>query len=228
MNKEFLSTLCDSIKEKINTRKEDNWRELFSSAQQELTKAHEVFQRKFKELKANVESMLAVTKIEVPYNRDTERLSFAVDGNTLTITIRNDDGTATTRQTNVLPSSVCMESIKHHYDKELGAMVFTFKNNFNATSDEDVIVFKEGESIASDAIEEISDMCPQEIPSDVADDYVAEENTETTSASEASREDLIQSALALRNCGWSYRRIGKELGFSDKTVARWIKDATEN
>ena len=36
------------------------------------------------------------------------------------------------------------------------------------------------------------------------------------------REELTQKARALREAGWTYSAIGKELGFSYNTVRRWI------
>ena len=42
-------------------------------------------------------------------------------------------------------------------------------------------------------------------------------------AGEDDKASIIKKAIALRSLGWSYRKIAKELGVSDKTVGRWIK-----
>lgn len=97
-----------------------------------------------------------------------------------------------------LPPNVLAENASHEYDSNENQMVFMFK--------------------VADSNDDNETKLEVDV-SDEASKNLAEVLTESF--------DKVKQAVALHSNGWSFRKIAREIGVSDKTVARWVRNATK-
>lgn len=164
-------------------------------------------------------------KITVPYNRDTDTLKMSVsDGDTVTIEVKteNEDGDVVGSNLVEKKFAKTIDHVEQKYNKLTKTMMF---NVILQEDDEEVIDEIEVEDNLQDE-EEIDVEDNGQAEEEVADDEIREvthdeENDETDIFDEVDR--LSDKIAELFEEGKSFRAIAREVGVSDKTVARRVR-----
>lgn len=134
--------------------------------------------------------------VEVPYDRDTQTLSYRIENRIMTITVERNENTDNSFlkskdvTTITIPKYVNIDKITQNYLKDENMMIFIFKKGQNE---------EEGT---------ISENEPT-----VNNDNDDNKNNKIK---------LMEKMYHMRKNGCSYRQIGLECGLSDKTVKKWI------
>lgn len=149
-----------------------------------------------KELKDEIKKTKTSFIVEVPFNKESDQLTYSVDGDTITVTTKTktDTSDSTSTTTATIPDEFDRHNLIQKYDEKNKKMKFIFITNFFKK--------KKNESNKNDKSEK-----------DESEKPIIE------------RRKLLDRILELNSKGWSYRRIAKEVGISDKTVKRWIASA---
>ena len=164
-------------------------------------------------------------KITVPYNRDTDTLKMSVsDGDTVTIEVKteNEDGDVVGSNLVEKKFANTIDHVEQKYNKLTKTMMF---NVILQEDNEEVIDEIEVEDNLQDEKEiDVEDNGQAE--EEVADDEIREvthdeENDETDIFDEVDR--LSDKIAELFEEGKSFRAIAREVGVSDKTVARRVR-----
>lgn len=164
-------------------------------------------------------------KITVPYNRDTDTLKMSVsDGDTVTIEVKteNEDGDVVGSNLVEKKFAKTIDHVEQKYNKLTKTMMF---NVILQEDNEEVIDEIEVEGNLQDE-EEIDVEDNGQAEEEVADDEIREvthdeENDETDIFDEVDR--LSDKIAELFEEGKSFRAIAREVGVSDKTVARRVR-----
>lgn len=164
-------------------------------------------------------------KITVPYNRDTDTLKMSVsDGDTVTIEVKteNEDGDVVGSNLVEKKFAKTIDHVEQKYNKLTKTMMF---NVILQEDNEEVIDEIEVEDNLQDE-EEIDVEDNGQAEEEVADDEIREvthdeENDETDIFDEVDR--LSDKIAELFEEGKSFRAIAREVGVSDKTVARRVR-----
>ena len=202
----LLKAFRDSALELITERAKEMRRLVdefdFDKAEREVTST---IKEVMTNLKRHIKNLTDKYVIEVAYDRNTQILTYTIDGNLITIVVKLDSedpniqSSSTTTVT--IPENVNVNTIVQHYNADDKKMVFVFKKHIIETTEDEIEV-----EMDSPLAEPIVD---EEIP-------IEEEEV-----------DINAVILDMYNSGMSYRQIAAEVGLSDKTVARRIKKMTE-
>lgn len=223
----------DNINKMLN-RFTSEMDDAMSSLDKEMSEFENVFENKFDDFKKYVKDLTEKFIVEVPYDRDNETLTYSINGNVITVNVEcceNSENSKKTTITTTLPKNADIEHMKQTYSKEEKKMFFTFDKVKNVNVDtlkNGISTFKESvRGFYDDLIASFEKTTKsKDEPSDGFEDVETEReislDTESTTM-EDDKASIIKKAIALRSLGWSYRKIAKELGVSDKTVGRWIK-----
>lgn len=65
--------------------------------------------------------------VEVPFNTQTEIISYSIEGNAICITVKAKDNSSTSNKIVELPEDVDLREMTHSYDSERHIMEFKFK-----------------------------------------------------------------------------------------------------
>ena len=132
----------------------------------------------------------------INYNRDTDTLATRMEGRTFIAEVQSLDGHTSAMHSFTTPQLEGFEGMpKREYDAVNHKMKFIFGN-------------EEAEQAEA----------PQEEEGNEVNEAPTEAPQETEEVDER-----VATAIKLHNEGWSFRRIAKEVGVSDKTVARWVR-----
>lgn len=200
----------DQVKEVLEDKHLNTFLDDFAS----IKNAQNLLTKNIETLRSKVKSFMTPIKIEVPYDRDTETLSYTINGRTISIRIKSFDNEECKHEytlTKTLQNEIDADTVVQHYDKEKHLMVFHFKPLIGFTNEEG------GNDIQN---EENNDI--EETP--INAEETSQDDEEVPTEVPTLEEDRLAIAKSLREQGWSYRRIGKEIGVSDKTVARWLRN----
>lgn len=202
----LLKAFRDSALELITERAKEMRRLVdefdFDKAEREVTST---IKEVMTNLKRHIKNLTDKYVIEVAYDRNTQILTYTIDGNLITIVVKLDSedpniqSSSTTTVT--IPENVNVNTMVQHYNADDKKMVFVFKKHIIETTEDEIEV-----EMDSPLAEPIVD---EEIP-------IEEEEV-----------DINAVILDMYNSGMSYRQIAAEVGLSDKTVARRIKKMTE-
>lgn len=150
--------------------------------------------------------------VEVDYDRNCEVLSHSVDGNELHVIVSLDESCGCEQQVTdrefvtTIPDDVDVTTMKCSYDSVNNKMSFIFKK-FNTVEENKEQVVEEQETTAPTETESV------------------ELDLENEELSFEQRKMIMAEEMKLMHDeGMSYRKIAKEFGVSDKTVARWIRE----
>lgn len=153
--------------------------------------------------------------MEIPYNRDTQTLQFKIKDNLFTVIVEekteNGDFTSKSSTTVTIPNDVCVDKITQEYDKERKMMVFSMKKNRMTFDVEEVV--SEPQQVAENeplVVEVELDDEPQVV-------------RDTTEKKPKTSEELLKIMIEMYRNGASFKAIAKEVGLSDKTVAKYIR-----
>ena len=202
----LLKAFRDSALELITERAKEMRRLVdefdFDKAEREVTST---IKEVMTNLKRHIKNLTDKYVIEVAYDRNTQILTYTIDGNLITIVVKLDSedpniqSSSTTTVT--ITENVNVNTMVQHYNADDKKMVFVFKKHIIETTEDEIEV-----EMDSPLAEPIVD---EEIP-------IEEEEV-----------DINAVILDMYNSGMSYRQIAAEVGLSDKTVARRIKKMTE-
>ena len=155
--------------------------------------------KSLKKITKRIKNLTDRYEIEFPYDRNTQKMSYLVEEDRVSIDVTSLDEHSVTYHLDAdLPQNVATDSVTLHYDDENKKMILRLKKQ---------VVDNEVDTEINDEAAESEDA------------PTTEEETSTT----RTKEDLIAQVTSLFSNGWSYKRIAREVGVSDKTVARWIK-----
>ena len=204
----LLKAFRDSALELITERAKEMRRLVdefdFDKAEREVTST---IKEVMTNLKRHIKNLTDKYVIEVAYDRNTQILTYTIDGNLITIVVKLDSedpniqSSSTTTVT--IPDNVNVNTMVQHYNADDKKMVFVFKKHIIETTEDEIELEVE---MASPLAEPIVD---EDIPL------------------EEKEFDINEVILNMYNAGMSYRQIAAEVGLSDKTVARRIKKMTE-
>lgn len=205
----------------------------FNPIEEKLTQLGYEIEKNFTHLKKKIKNLTDRFIIEVPFDRETQKLFFNIENNVMEV--KTETQTETTHSvsttTTTIPESVNTDTLIQKYDAENKKMKFIFFK-WNACD------FDEEEDTLAENVELEIPEEPATVTATETDEprYTAATTTlevddtanDTSEPTVTTTEDtLLDTILALRAQGMSYRAIAAQVGVSDKTVARWIKKATE-
>lgn len=156
--------------------------------------------KKFDDFKEEMNEVRVHRNLTVDYDRNTDKLEAELNDNVFTVVVSKLDGTASSTKIVTVPQDAKLEK---SYNAEEKKMTFRFMTEPTPTTEEQT----EEEEQAEDEFEEFN----------------GEEDAVNTP--EEQQKNKVAMAVKLHKEGWSFRRIAKEVGVSDKTVARWVRKA---
>ena len=166
----------------------------------------EDFNKEFDKLKEKFYTVGKKFVVEIPYDRDTQKLSFKMENGMITVVVETDEttsnGTFVSKSTTTrnIPESVNVNEFKQKYLEDEKKMLFIFKPKKVEQVTENEEVTDDFEPIGEEGAETVSEEC------------------------EDAREQLIKKMVHMHLNGCSYRKIAQECGVSDKTCKRWINE----
>ena len=186
----FKSTI-DEMQNALAELETKDFEKELNSLRESVNSELEKFTKKFKKLGKKY-------VVEIPYDRDTQTLSFMIDKNVITVSVETieetENGSFKSKNvtTTTIPENVCVDKFTQKYLKEEKKMLFIFKD-----------ISSEKEETVNDEFEPIADDEPFKNP----------------------KEELVKKMVYMHHNGCSYRKIAQECGVSDKTAKRWIEEA---
>lgn len=125
----FSESALKSIKETVKVANDmlqsfslDDMGKAFEEAQNRLS-------NEWKHVIGQVKNFTDRYTVEVPFNPNTEIISYSMDGNTFLITVKAKDGSSNTNKVVDLPEDVNPQEMTHSYDSEKHIMSFKFKKD---------------------------------------------------------------------------------------------------
>lgn len=168
------------------------------------------FEKEFNTMKQTFKDLLKKKDneyvLEVKYDRETQTLKFKIEDDTLTVIVeeKTENGNFNSKSTTTvtIPSDVLVDKITQEYDSENKIMFFKMKKT-NV----------EEQPTVEEEFEPIGETQPKE-----------EIVVETPKSNKPMTSDeLLKVIVGMYKDGASFRTISKEVGLSDKTVAKYIK-----
>lgn len=168
------------------------------------------FEKEFNTMKQTFKDLLKKKDneyvLEVKYDREAQTLQFKIEDDTLTVIVeeKTENGNFNSKSTTTvtIPSDVLVDKITQEYDSENKIMFFKMKKT-NV----------EEQPTVEEEFEPIGETQPKE-----------EIVVETPKSNKPMTSDeLLKVIVGMYKDGASFRAISKEVGLSDKTVAKYIK-----
>lgn len=187
----------DDLQETLNEIDVENIESRFSELRSDLNSEFEKLINQFKK----VGNKLIV---EVPYDRDTQTLSYKLEDGVMTVTVETceetENGSFKSKSvtTRTIPEGVNVDEMKHKYLDKEKKMLFIFKN--------------------SNKVEVVEENASK------TDDFepIGENEVKDEEPIKLSKEEMLKKMVHMHLNGCSYRKIAEECGVSDKTAKRWI------
>lgn len=189
----------DELNQALNEIDMDNVEARFNELKED-------FNKEFDKLKEKFYTVGKKFVVEIPYDRDTQKLSFKMENGMITVVVETDEttenGTFVSKSTTTrnIPESVNVNEFKQKYLEDDKKMLFIFKPKKVEQDTDDF------EPIGEEKLETVG-----------GEDVIAE--------AETAKQQLVKKMLHMHFNGCSYRKISQECGVSDKTVKRWIEAA---
>lgn len=173
----------------------------------------------FEKIKSRINNLNDKFVVDVDYDRDCETLSYQIDGDSFEARVLSEpscecgeDKVSRTVVTSI-PDDVDVTTLKCKYDAEAKKMIFVFSKFGHV---EETV-----ETTATTETQEVEEKINGDNDSDVEVELVFED---TEPSFEERKLFMATEMKAMHDEGVSYRKIAKEFGVSDKTVARWIRE----
>ena len=222
-----LQSFTNEIQKELEST---NWEKF----EKEFIEMSNTFKEKLSNFKMKVKEQAEKFYIEVPFDINTQILTYELRPNLITVTVKNDE-TETSfleerKYERSIPSSFSGCTITEKYLKDEKVMLFICTKPMSQTSEEvETSSIEESENTNTSIVEEVT-LNDTLVLDENADLSCAEETTATTitlvEMEQAAEEAINDKIYRLYQEGWSYRKIGREVGLSDKTVARRLKKIT--
>lgn len=177
------------------------------------------FEKEFNTMKQTFKDLLKKKDneyvLEVKYDRETQTLQFKIEDDTLTVIVeeKTENGNFNSKSTTTvtIPSDVLVDKITQEYDSENKIMLFKMKKT-NVEEQPTTFSMRRTETLEEE-FEPIGETQPKE-----------EIVVETPKSNKPMTSDeLLKVIVGMYKDGASFRAISKEVGLSDKTVAKYIK-----
>lgn len=98
-----------------------------------INEAKSRFKSEFDRFKSQIKNYKDKFAIDIEFNKNTDVLSYSVEGNSLSVTVNSKDGSRHSSYVYDLPEDVNTSEIIQSYDSELHRLTFKFpKNTSNA------------------------------------------------------------------------------------------------
>ena len=215
--KEFEKSMKNTFKDLKNLASEIEKKDF----QTEFEKLSESFNDEFEKLKDKFLKKKDKYVVAVEYDRDTQILSTKIEDKIFTVTVENcvDCGNNITQKSTLtvtIPDDVCVDKITQKYDAEQKKMFFTMKKesvHFEVIQDENEMEDDDNENHEVELPEE--DECPKWDGEQI--------QTQNEVEPKKTKESLIDLIMRMYNDGMTYKAISREVGLSDKTVAKYVK-----
>lgn len=162
-----------------------------------LNSLREDLNKEFDKLKDQFKARMNKFVVKVPYDRDTQKMSFNIENGLITVVVETDEVTESgsfkskSTTTRSIPESIDVNEFKHKYLEDEKKMLFIFKGK-------KTVEVTENQEVADD-------FEPIEEPSDA-------------------KEEIVKKMVHMHLNGCSYRKIAQECGVSDKTCKRWVSE----
>lgn len=220
----FKKSIFDSFEERLDEMKKSLAELKERDFEKDFENLATNFQTRMDNLKKKWKNLNDRYTFEVPYDRDTQILKYEIKNNKLNVTVTelvesdNSSFSSESIRTVTIPEDADVYNISQKYDKENKKMVFIVKKNFIETEE------AEEEPKEAEETNETSNVQHEDETVNCED----ERNVQGVAKpfEECSKSEQLEIILGLYSNGWSFRRIAKEVGLSDKTVAKWIRQTT--
>jgi nitrous oxide reductase len=183
------------------------------------------FEKEFNTMKQTFKDLLKKKDdeyvLEVKYDRETQTLQFKIEDDTLTVIVeeKTENGNFNSKSTTTvtIPSDVLVDKITQEYDSENKIMFFKMKKT-NVEEQPTTFSMRRTETVEEE-FEPIGETKPKE-ENEVE---IVVETPKTKSNKPMTSDELLKVIVGMYKDGASFRAISKEVGLSDKTVAKYIK-----
>lgn len=208
---DLFNQSMNAIRTSFNDFDVDNLESNFEIMQKE-------FNEEFKKLKEKFKLLNNKHVVTVPFDKDTENLTFNIKNDVLTIEVNKNikNETSQLSQTNTtqvsLPTGINIDNIIQKYNNKEKKMIFIIKTDVN--QDVDIVNKNDGEKKDDENIERMETV-NQNI-----------ENGQTSK--EVEKDRLLRKIVNMKNNGCSIRQIAEETNLSVKTIYRWLKQYYAN
>ena len=181
----------------------------------------------FEKIKQRIRDLDDKFVVEVDYDRNCDVLSYSLNNNVLTVKVNAEEGCGCDNEGTeqsvmaTIPDNVDVTTMKCKYNSDENKMLFIFKK-FNAVEEEEIPLPTEEDAPIPMETE-------LETVGETEETFEVElENIDGVEEEELSFEErkmiMAEEMKLMHDEGVSYRKIAKEFGVSDKTVARWIRE----
>lgn len=92
-----------------------------------IDEAHDRITNEVKRFVGQIKNFNDRYSVDVPFNPNSEIISYSIDGNTLFITVKSKDGSSNSNKVVELPQDINPQEMTHSYDSEKHIMSFKFK-----------------------------------------------------------------------------------------------------
>lgn len=201
----------------------------FDSVETRLSQFGDDMEKSFTKLKKRIKNLTDKFVVEVPFNKDTQKISFSFEGNVMEVkTETHTDTTHSVSTTSAtIPNDVNTDTLIQKYDEENKKMQFIFFKWGRPITEEETDGEVDMETNEEESIDEQENIFEVETEENTTTMSVTQDTTptfETTTTTITNDKDaLLETIMRMYAEGHSYRKIAAEVGVSDKTVARWIK-----
>lgn len=181
------------------------------------------FEKEFNTMKQTFKDLLKKKDdeyvLEVKYDRETQTLQFKIEDDTLTVIVeeKKENGDFKSTTTVTIPSDVLVDKITQEYDSENKIMLFKMKKT-NVEEQPTTFSMRINKTVEEE-FEQIGETQPKE-ENEVE---IVVETPKTKSNKPMTSDELLKVIVGMYKDGASFRAISKEVGLSDKTVAKYIK-----
>ena len=121
-----ITKTCDNI---MQTAKTIDFNSIMQEAEKRFNEIKETCEKELEQLKEHVKSSEDFFIVDANYDRETEKLTYSIDGNNFSVTINSLDGTAGSNFVTTIPDGYDATEFANSYDWDNKKMIFKFKKN---------------------------------------------------------------------------------------------------
>lgn len=119
-----ITKTCDSIME---TAKTIDFNSIKQEAEKMFNEIKETCEKELEQLKEHVKSSEDFFIVDERYDRETEKLTYSIDGNQFSVGVTSLDGTQASSFTTTIPDGYDATEFANSYDWDNKTMIFKFK-----------------------------------------------------------------------------------------------------
>lgn len=119
-----ITKTCDNI---MQTAKTIDFNSIMQEAEKRFNEIKETCEKELEQLKEHVESSEDFFSVSTDYDRETEKLTYSIDGNQFSVGVTSLDGTQASGFTTTIPDDYDVTEFANSYDWDNKKMIFKFK-----------------------------------------------------------------------------------------------------